>query len=438
MLTDLTIRQTKIPTEDRTELRDSKVSGLVLRITPNGARTWSVFYRNAAGKNRRFTLGDYRPEGSIAKGLTLGEARKRAKTVLREVGDGRDPQQEKVDARRAVVTASRLAGPTFQSVAELWLCSEAAKAWKPKTHSEFKRIVERELVPVVGDLNPEAVTKKHVRAIYDNIAGRSKSMAKHTLAVLRLFYQWAAEEDHVDTAPIMPKRGTQSNKRDRVLEESELRAVWLALDAGIGTTDTEEDLEPEPEPDRVDMMAEAFRLMLLTAQRRGEVLSMQWTDVTEEKNGVWWTIPAERHKSGREQRVPLTAPAVEALKRLHSITSSGPWCFPSPKPTSKLPHVGNPQKAADRLWEKCKVDGATLHDLRRSAATYMTRLGVPRLQVAKVLGHADADVTGRYDKYAYDAEKRSALERWAAEVLRVVADKQAATEGAKVLPWAPR
>lgn len=426
MLTDLVVKQAKPPQAGRVELWDEKVSGLLLRITANGARSWSVFYRFKA-EQRRLTLGDYRAEDAVGHGLTLGEARKAARAVLRDVDDGRDPQAAKVAAKRSAIAEARREGDTFTVLAERWLASKAAAEWRPKTRIEFSRIVERELVPVLGDLAPEAVTKKQIRTLYDRIAVRSESMAKHSLAVLRLLYLWAADEDHVDAMPVFPKRGTQSRKRTRVLEESELRAVVGALGAGIGK---------EPKPERVEPMAEAFRLMLLTGQRRGEVLSMRWADVTEEKDGAWWTIPAERHKGGRDHRVPLTTPAVDALKRLHTITGSEEWIFPAPKAGAKLPYVGNPQKAAERLWDASGVKGATIHDLRRSCATYIVRLSVPRLVVGKVLGHADTDVTGRYDKHAYDREKRAALRKWAAELDRIMTAKDAAAvAAAKVLPW---
>ena len=101
-----------------------------------------------------------------------------------------------------------------------------------------------------------------------------------------------------------------------------------------------------------------------------------------------------------------------------------------------MPWVANPQKAAGRLWKASAVAGATLHDLRRTAATYMVRAGVPRLVVGKVLGHADTDVTGRYDKHAYDREKRGALARWADELARIVAAEDEGAGQARVLPWA--
>jgi integrase len=427
MLTDLVVRQASVPATGRVDLWDAKVGGLVLRVTATGSRSWFVFYR-FHGINRRLTLGDYRAEDAVGHGLTLGEARKAARAALRDVDDGRDPQAEKVAAKRAQAAAARREGTTFAALAERWLCSKAAGEWRPKTRSEFGRIVERELVPVLGDLAPEDVTKKQIRTLYDRIALRSETMAKHTLAVLRLLYLWAADEDHVDAVPVFPRRGTQSAKRTRVLEEDELRAVCHALDAGIGKS---------PKAGRVEAMAEAFRLMLLTGQRRGEVLSMRWADITEERGGaVWWTIPAERHKGGRDHRVPLTVPAVEALKRLHTITGAEEYLFPAPKADAKLPWIGNPQKAAARLWAAVGLRGsAHVHDLRRTAATYMVRLGVPRLVVGKVLGHADTDVTGRYDKHAYDREKHSALVKWAEELQRIVESKDE-TAPAKVLPWA--
>jgi integrase len=385
-----------------------------------------VFYR-FEGEKRRFTLGAYRPEEAVSPGLTLGEARKEARRVLRNVDDGRDPQAEKLEAKDRARAEARRAGATFGDLAEKWLSSSAAETWRPKTRTEFERIVRVELIPALGDLAPEAVTKGQIRAVYDRIAKRSESIAKHTLAVLRLLYRWASEEDHVDAVPVFPKRGTQSNRRSRVLEEPELRAVWKALDGGLTVG---------PREGQVDAMAEAFRLMLLTAQRRGEVLSMAWSHVTDEAGGVWWTIPADRHKGGREHRVPLTAPAVESLKRLHGITGAGAWCFPSPKPTSKAPFVSNPQKAATRLWRAVGLKGsAHVHDLRRTAATFMVRLGVPRLVVGKVLGHADADVTGRYDSHAYDREKRAALTKWAEELVRIASEKDEGSKG-QVLPWA--
>jgi integrase len=295
--------------------------------------------------------------------------------------------------------------------------------------AEFERLVRVELVPALGALKPDEVTKRQIRGLYDQIERRSASVAKHALAVLKMLYTWASDEDHVDAVPAFPKRGTQSNKRTRVLEESELRAVMRALDSGLSEA-------TKPRPGAVAPMAEAFRLVLITAQRRGEVLSMRWANITEEKDGTWWTIPPERSKGGRAHRVPLTAPAVESLKRLHTIAGAEEYLFPAPREKAKAPFVTNPQKAAARLWKSSKVKGATVHDMRRTAATYMVRLAVPRLVVGRILGHSDSDVTGRYDVHAYDREKRAALQRWAAELQRIATAKARKAAERRVLPWA--
>lgn len=171
-----------------------------------------------------------------------------------------------------------------------------------------------------------------------------------------------------------------------MLTEDEIRAVWAGCDAEPG------------------IIADAFRLMLVTAQRRGEVLSMRWQDV----DGFWGRIPAELAKNGLAHRVPLSRQAVAILERLRK-RANGPWVFPWP--TTERP-IENPQKAAERLRERSKVPDLRLHDLRRTAASLMTGMGISRLTVKKILNHVERDVTAVYDRHSYDPEKRTALEAW--------------------------
>ncbi len=182
----------------------------------------------------------------------------------------------------------------------------------------------------------------------------------------------------------LSKPGAET-QRDRVLSEDEIRAVWSACDAAPG------------------IIADAFRLMLLTVQRRGEVLSMRWQDV----DGAWWTIPAEVAKNGRSHRVPLSPQALAILERRRQ-RGKGPWVFPSP--TMDRP-IENPQKAAAAPPPALEPD-LRLHDFRRTAASLMTGMGISRLTVKKILNHAERDVTAIYDRHSYDPEKRTALDAW--------------------------
>jgi integrase len=156
---------------------------------------------------------------------------------------------------------------------------------------------------------------------------------------------------------------------------------------------------------------------------------MKWSDLSQEPGGSVWTVPSDVTKNRRSHRVPLTTAALEILKVVGAqleedrrrantwrekkgepLRQPSEWVFPSPR--GKAP-MTNTQKAFDRVRFLCGNPDFTAHDLRRTAATRMTaELKVPRFTVGRVLNHLDPGVTGVYDRYAYDDEKRDALNRW--------------------------
>jgi integrase len=359
----------------RTDYRDELLPGFFLRVTPHGTRTFGIVYTTRDGRLRRCTLGPVGPVG-------LAEARARAKRLRGAVAQGDDPHGDQMKARRQRLTAA-----TVEDLVEAFLASKEALAWRPKTRQEFARILRVEVVPAFGDLKPEEVKRGEIRALVDRLSDRAPVMANRVFEVTRRLYTWAIGKDLVETSPCVGlSKPSPETQRDRVLTEDEIRAVWVGCDAEPG------------------IIADAFRLMLVTAQRRGEVLSMRWQDV----DGSWWTIPAELAKNGLAHRVPLSRQALTILERLRK-RAAGPWVFPSP--TTDRP-IENPQKAAERLRERSKVADLRLHDLRRTAASLMTGMGISRLTVKKILNHAERDVTAVYDRHSYDPEKRSALDGW--------------------------
>jgi integrase len=185
------------------------------------------------------------------------------------------------------------------------------------------------------------------------------------------------------------------------------------------------------------LMAATFRLRLLTAQRGGEVHAMRWKDI----DGEWWTIPSEFSKNKLSHRVPLSPQALKVLNEAKETTDRmdkkmgrqrSEWVFPNPADRSQ--HVYSIQKLAQRVRANSKVSYRA-HDLRRTAASMMTSMGVPRLVVGKILNHAEPGVTKVYDRHSYDREKQEALNAWGARVESIVnPDKEERETTGKVVP----
>lgn len=252
-----------------------------------------------------------------------------------------------------------------------------------------------------------------IRTLLDGI--KKASVADHVRGALRMLLSWAVEHDRITGLPLFPKRRAGYVARERVLSDDELRGVWTVLNSG-----------------KFGDLADAFKLMLLTAQRRGEVIGMRWSELanegTAEEPRWWWTLPAERTKNGKIHRVPRAVDAVALLDRLREETGELPVVFPSPKDENVS--VANPQKAAERLWKKADVSEATLHDLRRTAAHRVSQAGVQGVVVGRVLNHSgareEAAVTLTYladpEGRRFDAVKRTALETWQADLRKVLTD----------------
>jgi len=224
----------------------------------------------------------------------------------------------------------------------------------------------------------------------------SPIMANRTKALVSKIYNFGIARGLVDHNPRLGiPQPAKARQRERVLSEEEIRRLWRVLD------------------DQGTAMAASFKVRLLTAQRGVEVLTMRWADL----DGDWWTIPGDVAKNGFSHRVPLSEPAQAVLAELRDAADGSNWVFPSPKVAGKP--MANVQKAADRLVELAGVEFVP-HDLRRTAASHMTSMGIPRLVVSKILNHVEQGVTAVYDRHSYDEEKREALARWGDRLLQII------------------
>ena len=380
----------------RMEYFDAATPGLALRVTPTGAKSWALLYRHR-GRLRRLTLGSL-------KVLSLAQARDRARDALRDVTDGSDPGLEK-RADRSAETVAALVDRYLTDYAKL-----RKRSWK-----EDERILTTEVLPRWRHRAVREITRDDVLDLLDGIVARGAgTMANRTLAVIRKMFNVAIAGrsrpiDHNPAAHV-PAPAAETS-RDRVLTEAEIRAFWTACDA----------LDAP--------MAAFYRLRLLTAQRGIEVASLRWQDI--DLHGGWWTVPAGVSKNKLAHRVPLSPTALRLLKALRATadTALAARLKRDPKATPAV-YVLDGARGKRQQAEAAATFGVEDfrgHDLRRTAASLMAGGGVPRLHIAKVLNHVEGGpaATRVYDRYAYDVEKRQALERWAQRLSAIIEGKTA-------------
>jgi integrase len=376
------VESVKPPEQGQLDYFDTKPPGIGLRISNSGRKTWFVMYRSN-GRLRRLTLGTY-------PALCLADARDQATAAKHTVAKGEDPALQKQSARIA---------PTVADLATQYL-DRYAKNHK-KSWRDDARLLHREVLPDWGRRKAHDITRKDVLALLDGIVERgSPIQANRVLALIRVMFNWAISRDILEHNPCYQvKAPSKENQRDRVLTEEEIRLVWSAC----------EQLDP--------VLAAYFQTRLLTAQRGGEIRAMHWNDIDIDTG--WWTIPAHIAKNGLAHRVPLSDAVQQLLQSLRATTGSTAWVFPSPRRAEKP--IVNVRKPALRL---CALSGVDFipHDLRRTAASHMTSMGISRLVVSKILNHAEVGVTKVYDRHSYDAEKREALEAWGRKVIALVRD----------------
>jgi integrase len=387
-LTAKTVETTK-PTSTRQEIPDALLPGLYLIVQPSGARSWAVRYRHN-GTPRKYTLGPF-PAIDLATARTLGTK------ALREVAEGRDPAGE-----RQVQQANSVGEVVAQ-----FLAKHGQRNYRPKTFKEAERLLRLYVVSRWGSRPIASVTRTEVRDMLDKLTDDTPVLANRVHSIARKLFGWAVEQETIPTSPLAGlKAPAEEKSRDRILSDPELRAVWQAA-GQIGT------------------YGALVRLLVLTGQRRGEIAGLTWAEIDSKKLLI--TLPRERVKNDRSHEIPLSPQAaalIEALPRL-----SDRYVFS----LGSVP-INGFGKFKERLDKLCGVEDFTLHDLRRTAASGMARLGVGLPTIEKILNHVSgsfAGVAGIYQRHDFAGEKRAALEKWGSHVATVVGNKAAK---AKVVP----
>ncbi len=369
------------PGPERREIPDPGCRGLYLVVQPTGRKSFAVRYR-VAGRPKKLTL---------KAGISLAAARAAAAAALLEVEKGVDPSKAKRTQKRAQQDA---AANTFQAVAENYLKREGKNL---RSLDWQRRLLARLVYPEIGHVPITSIKRRVVVALLDKIEdGSGATMAHSTLAVIRRIMGWHATRDEDYSSPIVRGMGRIKPKeraRSRILSDDELRAVWKTAEK------------------RADTFATFVRYLLLTAARRDEARELTWSEI---KGGVW-TLPAIRNKTKVDFDRPLSKAAL-GIVETQPLIAACPFVFSvsGKKAISSLSRYKRDFDAA------ASVTGWTLHDLRRTARSLMSRAGVSADHAERCLGHVIGGVRETYDRHQYHVEKRHAFEALAAQIGRIV------------------
>src|SRR5271165_4477762 len=345
-LTDLVVEKLKPPPEGRVEIFDTTFPGLALRVTSTGHKSWSTYYW-AAGSHRRYTIGPY-------PAFKPADARKAASAVLHRVEAGGDPAEEKRTRR----TAQAPDDMTFAAVARRYLKQQVEKNTAASTFRETMRIIEQDVIPVWGKRPIGSIVRRDVSALVDAKAeSGAEVQANRVLARLRTLFGWAVGKDLNEVNPCDGlKPPTKERARDRVLTEDEIRIFWHAAD-------------------KLDWpFGPLFKLLLLTAQRRDEVASIEWSEIDLERR--LWSLPREKAKNDQGHDVHLSAQAVDILTALPRIGAKDGLIFTTNGRTA-VSGFSRAKERLDALMANAagrEIEPWILHDLRRTATTGMARL----------------------------------------------------------------
>lgn len=364
---------------------DEAMPGFGLRIRGNGKkehRTYIAQYK-IGSKHRRMTFGN-------AAKVTLENARAHARKIFAQRELGKDPANDRADIRRA-------AGHTLGAEIVKYLAVKERKL-KPRSYIETKRHLEKDWKPLHG-IAIASIGRANVAATLGAIAKGSAVTANRSRAALSAFFRWAIGEGLCDQNPVTgTNRQEENGPRERALSDAELAKVWLAA--------------PDNDYGRI------VQLLILTGCRRDEIGSLKQSEIDLEARTL--TLSLDRTKNSQQHVVPLSDDALAILKAI---------------PPRDREHVFGTGKGGFSGWSKSKktIEQAaklktdwTLHDLRRTARTGWGKLGVQPHVAEAILNHLPAKLIRTYDRNTYAAEKKAALDLWAAHLKVAVAQASGA------------
>lgn len=336
---------------------DDEVSGFGVRIMPTGKRTYMVQYR-AGGRTRRVKIGQHGV-------LTADEARKRARELLGAVAKGDNPA-EAIDSHRRA--------PTVKSVSERFMADHVAKRCKPSTERDCRSMLDQHILPRLGSFKIVDISRPDIAELHHALRD-TPYRANRVLALLSKMFNlcevWGLRPD--GSNPCRHVQKYREERRERYLTPDELERVSTAL----RDAEAAKDLSP--------YHIAAFRLLILTGCRLGEILTLQWSFI----RGGYLNLPDS--KTGA-RRIPLT-PEAQAVVNAIPQLDGNPYVIAGEVESQ---HAVNLEKSWRHIRKRAKLPEVRIHDLRHTYASLMLQGGMSITTLQKLLGHTQIQTTMRY------------------------------------------
>ncbi len=385
--------------------------GFTLRVLPSGVKTFQYIY-TLNGKRHRFNLGQY-------PAVTLAEAREKFRESAIRVGKGCNPHEQSVVVDTETIQTVQDLVDNYKTFVQQHLAKSTA--------SETERTLDKYVIPVWKERNAQEIRRKDAISLIDPIAATAPGQARGVMKIARAMFNYALDRELVDINPFtrLPAAvpSIKPVSTSRTLSDAEIKSVWDTIHSATppGSAETRR----------------ALLMILITAQRPGEVSGMAWSEIDKK----WWTIPPERIKTRihrqESHRVFLTPLASRIIGKNPGYSE---YVFPGPAvidpvdqkaifpPLQRkaLSHMVCDERAGGRVVADGKKTEAmaeyfglprwTPHDLRRTAATKLSELGCPDEIIDAILNHAKKGVIGIYNRNKYDKEKQEWLTKWSAHL----------------------